>query len=194
MDTKDILKELRMKKKMTQKDVSDKSLVSYSAYQKYESGERELGANSLKKLADFYGVSTDYLLGRPDSEPPKNPINAFAESVNLKKLEELLITEYLKLSDKQRESVISFMQNIIQKEQDRKFAEATDNETVIKETETTLKKNTNDKTMTAEEIMPSLEEKAEAYGEKAKQVAKQSYISEKKQESQALSANGSDAG
>lgn len=70
MDTKDILKKLRSEKSLTLQEVSEKSGVSYSAYQKYELGIRELGAKSLVKLADFYGVSVDYLLGRE----PKNPM------------------------------------------------------------------------------------------------------------------------
>ncbi len=56
MGTKNILKQLRTNAKLTQQEIAEKSGVSYSAYQKYESGERELGANSLKKLADFYTI------------------------------------------------------------------------------------------------------------------------------------------
>lgn len=70
METKDILKQLRIDAGLTQKQISENSGVSYSAYQKYESGERELGANSLKKLADYYHKTTDYLLGREEKQEP----------------------------------------------------------------------------------------------------------------------------
>ncbi len=36
-------------------------------YQRYENAEREPDASALLALADFYEVSTDYLLGRTDS-------------------------------------------------------------------------------------------------------------------------------
>ena len=79
MDTKDILKKLRAGRGLTLQEVAEKSGVSYSAYQKYELGLRELGAKSLEKLADFYGVTTDYLLGREPKNPmfemPTKPIN-----------------------------------------------------------------------------------------------------------------------
>mgnify|MGYP000184847294 CR=1 FL=1 len=70
METKEIIKQLRQNRKLTMQEVAEKSGVSYSAYQKYELGIREIGAKSLEKLADFYGVSTDYILGRPDATPP----------------------------------------------------------------------------------------------------------------------------
>lgn len=79
MDTKDILKKLRASRGLTLQEVAEKSGVSYSAYQKYELGLRELGAKSLEKLADFFGVTTDYLLGREPKSPmlelPTKPIS-----------------------------------------------------------------------------------------------------------------------
>ena len=69
METKDILKQLRIDAGLTQKQISENSGVSYSAYQKYESGERELGANSLKKLADYYHKTTDLQRFRAEGEP-----------------------------------------------------------------------------------------------------------------------------
>ena len=40
--------------------------VAERTYQRYEEAEREPGASVLAALADFYGVSADYLLGRTD--------------------------------------------------------------------------------------------------------------------------------
>lgn len=39
-------------------------------YQRYESGEREIPAWALLKLADYYHTSTDYILGRTDRRDP----------------------------------------------------------------------------------------------------------------------------
>ncbi|MDE5772301.1 MAG: helix-turn-helix domain-containing protein [Ruminococcus sp.] len=67
-----ILKELRLDKKLSQQDVADISEVSARAYQKYEYGTAEPNFDNLSKLADFYGVSTDYLLGRESASLPAN--------------------------------------------------------------------------------------------------------------------------
>ena len=40
--------------------------IAERTYQRYEEAEREPGASVLAALADFYGVSADYLLGRTD--------------------------------------------------------------------------------------------------------------------------------
>ena len=36
------------------------------SYRRYEAGEREPDASTLVRMADFYDVTTDYLLGRSD--------------------------------------------------------------------------------------------------------------------------------
>lgn len=64
METKNILKQLRESRKLTMQDVAASTDISYSVYQKYESGARGVGVPALCKLADFYNVTTDYLLGR----------------------------------------------------------------------------------------------------------------------------------
>ena len=66
METKEIIKELRKQKNLSAKEVAEGCEMSVGVYQKYESGERNLGVPALKALADFYNVSTDYLLGRTE--------------------------------------------------------------------------------------------------------------------------------
>lgn len=43
---------------------------SQSLYSKYERGERPLPLDFAIKLADFYGVSLDYLVGRTNRKTP----------------------------------------------------------------------------------------------------------------------------
>lgn len=114
-----ILKELRKAKGLNQSYFSEMLGISLTAYQKYEHGTAEPNFDNLSKLADFYGVTTDYLLGR-ETRDPETPIAAFAKEANLKELEEVLITKYLELSDKQRESVMEFLRNAIAEETARK--------------------------------------------------------------------------
>ncbi len=60
------LKELRSEKKCTQQEISDKTEISRSVISEYESGKSEPTASVLIKLANFFDVSTDYLLGISD--------------------------------------------------------------------------------------------------------------------------------
>lgn len=64
METREILKMLRKSKNLTGKQVAEQCDMAYNVYQMYESGQRNPGVPALCKLADFYKVSTDYLLGR----------------------------------------------------------------------------------------------------------------------------------
>ena len=60
------LKELRKEKGLTQKQVAEILKVDSSTVRKWELSLREPNLSSLIKLADFFEVSTDYLLGRKD--------------------------------------------------------------------------------------------------------------------------------
>jgi transcriptional regulator with XRE-family HTH domain len=70
MELKDILRELRTQKKLTQSEIAERIGLKTNTYQSYEHGSAEPSCSTLKALADFYGVTTDYLLGR---EPAPNP-------------------------------------------------------------------------------------------------------------------------
>lgn len=58
------LKELRLQNGLLQKDVAKALRISNQCYQGYESGNRSPDPNMLIALADFFGCSVDYLLGR----------------------------------------------------------------------------------------------------------------------------------
>ena len=64
---------LRNRKRLTQKELAEKIKISETCLQNYEYGRRPTTDN-LEKLADFFDVSTDYLLGRTNESvpPPKN--------------------------------------------------------------------------------------------------------------------------
>lgn len=42
--------------------------MSQTGYSKYETGENDIPTQILIKLADYYGTSVDYLLGRADKK------------------------------------------------------------------------------------------------------------------------------
>lgn len=60
----EIIRNLREDKDLTQTDIAKILGVSQRVYSNYECGQVEISLDSLMKLADFYKVSVDYLLGR----------------------------------------------------------------------------------------------------------------------------------
>jgi transcriptional regulator with XRE-family HTH domain len=64
------LKELRSQKKKTQKEIAAFLGITRQGYGNYENGVTEPDTETIQKLADFFGVSTDYLLGRTDDPTP----------------------------------------------------------------------------------------------------------------------------
>lgn len=75
---KNRIRELRKNKKLTQADLAKFLNVSDRTVGFYETEERDPDTNTLKKLADFFNVSIDYLLGRTgeknaDTSMPKIP-------------------------------------------------------------------------------------------------------------------------
>lgn len=113
MTTKDILKELRRNKNLSAQQVADGCDMSLGVYKKYESGERGVGTPALLKLADFYDVTTDYLLGRPDAKPPADPVEEFVDKVQMKEQEQIILKKWLALDEKQRRVVFDFMVDIV---------------------------------------------------------------------------------
>lgn len=64
------IRDLREDKDKTQKEIADYLACDQSLYSKYERGERSFPLEYADKLADFYGVSVDYLLRRTDVKKP----------------------------------------------------------------------------------------------------------------------------
>lgn len=60
------LKELRIEKELTQKQVAEILHISTRAYSHYEQGDRDLPIELLKQLCIHYEVSSDYLIGLID--------------------------------------------------------------------------------------------------------------------------------
>ena len=61
------LRSIREDNDIKQKDIATFLNVSQNTYSQYETGVISLTAEILVKLADYYGVSVDYLLDRTDN-------------------------------------------------------------------------------------------------------------------------------
>lgn len=65
------LRDLREDHDQTQQAIAERLNMHRSVYRRYESGERETPAWVVVKLAEYYRVSTDYLLGLTDDPTVK---------------------------------------------------------------------------------------------------------------------------
>ena len=89
-DISERLKLLRKEHKLSQKQVSDILDISESGYGYYEQGRNEPSIEMIKKLADRYDVTTDYLLGLSNS-PDKDSTDTKNDFDSLKEINKLLI-------------------------------------------------------------------------------------------------------
>lgn len=76
------LAQLRKQYKKTQQDVAAYLGITRPAYTNYESGTREPDNETLQKLADYFDVNTDYLLGRSNDPSPLHKLSGTTVGTN----------------------------------------------------------------------------------------------------------------
>lgn len=64
------IRSLRIDRGYTQQQIADYLGISQNTYSQYEIGVLNYPVDAVVKLADFYEVSTDYLLGRTGIKEP----------------------------------------------------------------------------------------------------------------------------
>lgn len=74
------IRELRKERRLAQKSIADYLGITRQAIAAYENNKREPGYETLCKLADYFNVSTDYLLGRVGSKE----VEAYTIGQNIK--------------------------------------------------------------------------------------------------------------
>ena len=67
------LRDLREDRDLTQAEVASYLCVKQNTYSQYETGARQLPIDLLIRLAQYYGVSTDYILEPTDNPAPYPP-------------------------------------------------------------------------------------------------------------------------
>ncbi|MFD2133301.1 helix-turn-helix domain-containing protein [Pseudogracilibacillus auburnensis] len=76
----DRLKKLRSDKRITQEKLGKKVNVTKVSISGYENGNRSPDTETLQRLANYFEVSVDYLLGRTDNpNPPNSEFNPMDE-------------------------------------------------------------------------------------------------------------------
>ena len=116
MLTKEMLRSLREQKGLTGKQVAEGIGIAYPVYQTYESGARNAGLPVVEKLADFYGVTTDYLLGRVPAET-----ETLTASENA--LEQRLLEQYYKLPEQYRKKCLEGVIQAVELQKQQEAAE-----------------------------------------------------------------------
>ncbi len=61
------LRDMREDNDLKQADIAEYLGIAQTVYSRYERGFQTIPVEHLLKLADYYNVSTDYLLGRTDN-------------------------------------------------------------------------------------------------------------------------------
>ena len=110
---KNNIKIVREQRNLTQKDCANELGITLRAWQGYEQGIREPKFEYLCKIADMFGVTTDYLLGRETGEP--ETIDKLAGEFNMSKFEKEVLESYLSLPKDMRGNLMEFLQNFVQK-------------------------------------------------------------------------------
>jgi transcriptional regulator with XRE-family HTH domain len=113
------LEKLRLEKGLTHQEMADMLGITRQAYGNYESGKREPDFKTLDKLADFFNVSLDYLLGKsPHRSGPNQyePTPAEIEDV-IKKAD--LQFDGAPLNDEDKEDIIEFIKVVLKRNKKR---------------------------------------------------------------------------
>ncbi|EUJ41939.1 helix-turn-helix domain-containing protein [Brochothrix campestris] len=95
----DTLKKLRHQKNIRQIDVATALGIARTTYAMYESGQRTPDKEMLIKLADFFAVSVDYLIGYVSIPPQMSQLNEIGLLDWYKKLPEAAPEDLQKLKD-----------------------------------------------------------------------------------------------
>lgn len=96
------LKELREKNGKTQLDISKFLGVTYQTIYKYEKDIAVPPADAIVKLAEYFNVSTDYLLGRTNIPNIDEPVAIAASTKNGIDLSEV--------DDEDKEAIMRFIE------------------------------------------------------------------------------------
>ena len=116
----EIIRDLREDHDLKQSDIAGILGTSQQYYSKYEAGKFELPVRFLIKLADFYGVSADYLLGRTECPHGTDDRNAL---ITPGYPADKLVADVMSLLPDAREDVrkyIALQRKAAQKQNDRR--------------------------------------------------------------------------
>lgn len=121
------LKKLREEKELSQEELGKRFNLSQSTIAYYEVNKKQPSQNTLNKMADFFNVSIDYLLGRTDDpNPPEKKEPSVAYTATLTDKDERDIAKRLEEIKKDLEHAegLSFYGEPLSEEAKESFLEA----------------------------------------------------------------------
>ena len=95
------IKKLREEKRLTQKELAEEMELAQSTIAMLESGKKEGSTKTLKKLADFFNVTLDYLISEDEE---KDKITEYEEQ------SKIFFSKFGKLSEKDRNKIIKMIE------------------------------------------------------------------------------------
>lgn len=107
----EILRVLRDEKGLTLKQMGEILGVSHMTYQRYEKNDTDVSTDMLVKLADFYGVSADYLLGRTDIKAMAGTTPA--EQLDVTAAEQEIIRRYAEFPEEVRLLLLETIRKLV---------------------------------------------------------------------------------
>ncbi len=99
------IRELRLERELLQKELAAKIHIAANTLSQFESDKANPSYDVLTSFADFFGVSTDYLLGREDDF---GNINVSSSAPALTSEEQHLLDTFRKLNMKNRMHVSTY--------------------------------------------------------------------------------------
>ena len=102
----EIIRGMREDKDLKQIDIANVIGTTQQHYSTYETGGTELPLRALIALADFYGVSTDYLLGRTQC---REGVNGLDKPVTKDCSIGKLLSDVLALNSHAKEAVVEYV-------------------------------------------------------------------------------------
>jgi transcriptional regulator with XRE-family HTH domain len=112
------LKALREMRGLSQEGLAKLLNIPRSSITHYETSDDRLPRqNRLNELADFFGVSVDYLIGRADTRELKDSEKSFLDDINKLSIEELkekhvLTVDGKEASKEEIEGAIAFIRSL----------------------------------------------------------------------------------
>lgn len=107
------LKKLREEKGLSQQKLATCFDLTQQSIHKYETQDVEPDISTLKRMADYFDTSIDYLVGYTDIRHKIEPVTTF----DLNKQESKLVEQYRLLSTKSRKIIDDLVSDILHNKQ-----------------------------------------------------------------------------
>lgn len=99
------LRLLRLKNNISKKELAERLGFTYNVIRGYETRERMPNLDVVKKIADYFDVTADYLLGCSSKERKASKINRFYENDNGSNEKTWFIRKYKELDTSQQNAI-----------------------------------------------------------------------------------------